>query len=75
MNLNSSNRDGLFSSAVESERALPCPDVAWVSASRLSDAKIAAVTSRSRLNVLQHREGLKENFSYLPFLTIQKLEL
>jgi len=75
MILKSNNRDGLFSFAVEGERALPCPDVAWVSVCRLSVGKVTAVTSRSGLHVLQHREGLKENFSYLPFLTIQKLEL
>jgi len=75
MILNSNNLDGLFSSAVDSEWALPCADIAWVSASRLSVGKITAVTSRSALHVLQHREGLKENFSCLPFLTIQKLEL
>jgi hypothetical protein len=60
---------------VESERGLPSPDVSWVSASRLSVGKTAAVRSRTGLHVLQHREGLKENFSFLPFLTIQKLEL
>ena len=70
--VNSNNRDGLFSSAAESEWAVPCPDIAWVSATRLSPGKTAAVTSRSGLHVLQHREGLKQNFSYLPFLTNQK---
>jgi len=59
---------------VEREQALPCPDVAWVSAVRLSVEKIEAVKSRAGLHVLQHREGLKENFSYLPFLTIQTLQ-
>jgi hypothetical protein len=75
MILNPNNRDGLFPSAAESGRAEPCPDVAWISASKLNVGKIAVVTSRSGLLVLQHRKALKENFSYLPFLTILKLEL
>jgi len=65
MILNSNNRDGLFLSAVESERALPCPDVAWVSAARLSVGKVETVRSRSRLLVLQHREGLRDDVLYL----------
>jgi hypothetical protein len=32
---------------VESERALPCPDVAWFSAAKLSVGKIAAFRSQS----------------------------
>jgi len=63
--LNSNNRDGLFLSAVENERAVPCPDVVWVSVCRLSVGKLVAVRSRSGLQVLQHREGLKDDFLYL----------
>jgi len=65
MILNSNNRDGLFLRAVESKRGLPFPDVAWVSAARVSVGKVAAVGSRSGLHVLQHREGLKDDFLYL----------
>jgi hypothetical protein len=57
MILNSNNCDGFFSSVVESERVLPCPDVAWVSVPRLSVERTAAVNLLSGLHVLKHREG------------------
>jgi hypothetical protein len=44
-------------SAVESQWAVLCPDIAhWVSAARLSDGNTAAA------RLLQTREGLKEDF-------------
>ena len=52
--------------AAESERAVPCPDVArWVSAVRPSGGKTAAARLRAGLRALQHREGLNEDFTYL----------
>jgi len=62
MILNSNNRDGRFLSAVESERALSCPDVVWVSVCRVSVGNVAAVRSRYGLCVLQHSEGWKDDF-------------
>jgi hypothetical protein len=56
-------------SAAESDGAVPCPDVGpWISAARPSGGKRATARSRSELQVLQPRQGVKEDFVYVYIL-------
>jgi hypothetical protein len=73
--LNSNTCNGLLST-MESERAVPCPDIAcWVSAARPSGGKTSAASLRARVQALQPREGLKDDLCIcLHFLMFQMLE-
>jgi hypothetical protein len=53
---------------VESERAVPYPDVAhWVCVARMDCGKIATALSQAELQGLQPRQGFKEDFIH-PFI-------
>jgi hypothetical protein len=54
---------------VEGLQAMHCPDMRWVHAARPSGVKRAAARSQVKLQALQLRKGLKENFVYLFYLS------